>query len=88
MSADSTDLEASRDMLGLQTFLDIERARPNVTNAQHIQNKLIYDAVNEVRAASSVCPARTTPGRGCLPAQATRVCTDPATPCRPPAPVN
>lgn len=48
LSADSSDLEASRDMLGLQAFLDIERSRPNVTNAQHIQNKLIYDSVNEV----------------------------------------
>jgi hypothetical protein len=48
LSADSMDLEASRDIMGLQGFLDLERARPNVTNAQHIQNKLIYDAVNEV----------------------------------------
>ncbi|KAK9802869.1 hypothetical protein WJX72_003771 [[Myrmecia] bisecta] len=36
-----------QDLLGLEGFLLLERSRPAVSDAQHIHNKLLYDAVNE-----------------------------------------
>jgi hypothetical protein len=36
-----------QDPLSLEGYLALERARPTVPDAQHIFNKLVYDAANE-----------------------------------------
>lgn len=47
------DFEAGREVLGLHGFIELERTRPEVNEAQHIYNKLLYDAVNEVKARAT-----------------------------------
>lgn len=43
----SQTLRQGQEVLTLEGFLNLERAMPDATDAQHIANKLLYDAANE-----------------------------------------